>query len=174
MRCHRAPRRSPAGVCTPRLHPTLLAPHRRLPLPALALCQLIKLDKSDIEAQIVGGRHEIAACGIPEGDIVGFRAPYLDTNPDVREVLHEAGFLYDRWAAACAFLGESGRGGVCWVLHRRLPSVRPRRARPCARPPPRACSSLMEDTQGDSVSQGKGGRIWPWDMASGVEVDCDW
>lgn len=29
-------------------------------------------------------------------DIVGFRSPYLDHEPLVREVLHEAGFMYDR------------------------------------------------------------------------------
>lgn len=42
------------------------------------------------------GRAQLADCGVPAGDIVGFRAPYLDVDPAVREVLAASGFLYDR------------------------------------------------------------------------------
>jgi hypothetical protein len=38
----------------------------------------------------------LAECGIPEEDVVGFRAPYLFTDEQLREVLHAQGFLYDR------------------------------------------------------------------------------
>lgn len=34
-------------------------------------------------------------CGIPEEEVRGFRNPYLQTNPTVREVLHDNGFLFD-------------------------------------------------------------------------------
>lgn len=38
--------------------------------------------------------------------VVGFRAPFFEQTPEVRQVLHEQGFLYDRWGAeaACALL----------------------------------------------------------------------
>lgn len=36
--------------------------------------------------------HPLPACS----DIVGFRAPYLATDEQVRKVLHDEGFLYDR------------------------------------------------------------------------------
>ncbi|KAL4422675.1 hypothetical protein ABPG75_008872 [Micractinium tetrahymenae] len=53
------------------------------------------LRKSEIEDEVLGARSKLAACGIPEQDIVGLRCPYLETKPEVREVLEENGFLYD-------------------------------------------------------------------------------
>ena len=50
-----------------------------------------------VEREAVEGRRQLAACGVPERDIVGFRAPFLDVDPQLRGVLHHAGFLYDRW-----------------------------------------------------------------------------
>jgi len=53
------------------------------------------LDKEGIEEEVLGARSKLAECGIPESDIVGLRCPYLETKPEVREVLAENGFLYD-------------------------------------------------------------------------------
>ena len=54
---------------------------------------------NDTAAEILGAKRFLSEeCGIPEADIRGFRSPYLRTNPLVRQVLHEHGFLYDRWA----------------------------------------------------------------------------
>ena len=38
-------------------------------------------------------------------------------------------------------------------------------------PPPPPPSSLIEDWQ-NSVSQGFGNRVWPWDMSNGNPVNC--
>ncbi|PRW05840.1 hypothetical protein C2E21_9462 [Chlorella sorokiniana] len=51
--------------------------------------------QSMVEDQVLGARTKIAACGIPQSDIVGFRQPFLETNPLVRQVLKDNGFLYD-------------------------------------------------------------------------------
>lgn len=49
-----------------------------------------------VNAEVLGARRELAACvGVPEDDVVGFRAPYLEVDPDLRHVLHQGGFLYD-------------------------------------------------------------------------------
>lgn len=53
------------------------------------------LSKSEIAEEIVGARAALAECGVPEADILGHRCPYLETKPEVREVLEENGFLYD-------------------------------------------------------------------------------
>ncbi|KAL4422676.1 hypothetical protein ABPG75_008873 [Micractinium tetrahymenae] len=53
------------------------------------------MGSSEIKKEIVGARSDITDCGIPESAIKGFRSPYLDTNPKVRQVLAEAGFEYD-------------------------------------------------------------------------------
>ncbi|EFN54021.1 hypothetical protein CHLNCDRAFT_136061 [Chlorella variabilis] len=53
--------------------------------------------REQVVAEVAGGRAMLAAtCGIPDGDIVGFRAPFLQSRPTLRQVLHGAGgFLYD-------------------------------------------------------------------------------
>ncbi|KAL4431388.1 hypothetical protein ABPG75_006644 [Micractinium tetrahymenae] len=52
--------------------------------------------RNDTVAEILGARSFLSQeCGIPEADIRGFRNPYLKTNPVVRQVLYENGFLYD-------------------------------------------------------------------------------
>jgi peptidoglycan/xylan/chitin deacetylase (PgdA/CDA1 family) len=49
-----------------------------------------------IEAEITGARdYLIKKCSLPEGDVVGFRSPYLAHHPGYRQVLSNAGFLYD-------------------------------------------------------------------------------
>lgn len=52
-------------------------------------------DKSKVGSEIMGGKNALVACGVPESDVVGFRAPLLQTDPGVREVLAENGFLYE-------------------------------------------------------------------------------
>ncbi|KAL4421045.1 hypothetical protein ABPG77_007520 [Micractinium sp. CCAP 211/92] len=85
---------------------------------------------AQLEKETVGARSQIAECGIPEGDIVGFRAPYLETDIALRKELYTNGFLYE--------------------------------------------SSIIEPTNGDSVSQGQGKRVWPFQMDKGVPIDCSY
>jgi hypothetical protein len=54
------------------------------------------LSESKISGEIVGARTDLVACGVPESDIVGARAPYLAADQTMRKVLFENGFLYDR------------------------------------------------------------------------------
>ncbi|KAL4446727.1 hypothetical protein ABPG77_007971 [Micractinium sp. CCAP 211/92] len=52
--------------------------------------------REQVAAEVVGGRSALASkCGIPGADIVGWRQPYLQASPTVRQVVKEAGFLYD-------------------------------------------------------------------------------
>ncbi|EFN52371.1 hypothetical protein CHLNCDRAFT_138801 [Chlorella variabilis] len=54
------------------------------------------LDRDETEEEIMGVRRWASEeCGIPEEEVRGFRNPYLQTNPTVREVLHDNGFLFD-------------------------------------------------------------------------------
>ncbi|PRW57176.1 Lipoyl mitochondrial [Chlorella sorokiniana] len=56
----------------------------------------LNMTKDEIREQIVGGRSKIAdRCGTSQGAIVGHRSTYLETKPEVREVISEAGFEYD-------------------------------------------------------------------------------
>ena len=89
--------------------------------------QLPGREASYLEREIPGARTHLAACGIPEGAIQGFRVPFLDSDPAVRQLLHGAGFLYD--------------------------------------------SSLIEDGTW-SVSRGFQARLWPFDMAGGIPINC--
>lgn len=72
---------------------------------------LFGLGRPGIEAEVVGSRQALAQCGVPAADIVGLRAPYLETKADVREVLADKGFLYDRWIGAAAIGALAGAGG---------------------------------------------------------------
>ncbi len=56
---------------------------------------------AQLEKETVGARSQIAECGIPEGDIVGFRAPYLETDIALRKELYTNGFLYERCGSVC-------------------------------------------------------------------------
>lgn len=69
---------------------------------------LLGLDAAGLEREILGARSELAACGIPEEDVVGLRAPYLETKTEVRQLLHENGFLYERCAGPLQLV--DGRG----------------------------------------------------------------
>lgn len=85
---------------------------------------------AQLEKETVGARAELAECGIPEGDILGFRAPYLETDIALRKMLFKNGFLYE--------------------------------------------SSIIEPTNGASLSQGEGKRVWPFQMDKGVPIDCSY
>ncbi|EFN52368.1 hypothetical protein CHLNCDRAFT_138797 [Chlorella variabilis] len=75
----------------------------------------LELDGSDLRREIVGAREKLAECGIPEQDVVGLRAPYLETKPEVRAILHENGFLYD------SSLIEDGTGrSITWGMDGRV------------------------------------------------------
>lgn len=93
--------------CAP-LQPLTLPPAAS-PLLYLHL-QLKKIGRDEIRAEIVDGRQRLAECGIPAQSIVGFRAPYLESKPDVRVVLSNNGFLYDRWEGA-----QGCDSGMCTV-----------------------------------------------------------
>lgn len=58
--------------------------------------QLLKMTKAQIRDEIQGARSFLAGCGIPARDVVGMRAPYLETKPEVRQILHSNDYLYDR------------------------------------------------------------------------------
>lgn len=65
--------------------------------PRLRCCvQLLNMSRPVLEAEIVGARASLAACGIPRAAVVGMRTPFLHSKPEVRDVLRESGFLYDR------------------------------------------------------------------------------
>lgn len=48
-----------------------------------------------MEQEIMGARDDLVQCGIPKEKMVGFRAPYLVHNPEVRSILKKNGMLYD-------------------------------------------------------------------------------
>ena len=59
-------------------------------------------DTMKIKAEVAGMIAHSIKMGIPVGEIVGFRAPYLEgATPVLREVLHESGMLYDRYRYVC-------------------------------------------------------------------------
>ncbi len=62
----------------------------------LNLLQLRGLPYTQVEKEISEGRRQLAACGIPAADVVGFRGPLLETDSDTRKALSKLGFLYDR------------------------------------------------------------------------------
>lgn len=57
--------------------------------------KLSTLSYDQIRSEVVGNRQQLAGCGIAEGSIQGFRAPFLNANPQVRQVLAGNQFLYD-------------------------------------------------------------------------------
>ena len=86
--------RPPAADCG-----RLLELHREgYEIGALSLSggSLLNLGKAAIAAEVAGARAALAACGVPATDIVGMRAPGLESKPEVRQALSEAAFLYDR------------------------------------------------------------------------------
>ena len=68
------------------------------------------MDQAFLESEVLDARRELAACGIPEGDIVGMRAPFLESDPALRGLLHRNGFLYDSSLVEDAEASVSRRG----------------------------------------------------------------
>lgn len=125
-----------------------------------------------MESEVVGARRQLAECGVPEQDIVGFRAPYLFVDPQLREVLHENGFLYDRCAPAADSLQQPRLATCGWCQLLPFACVTGRRHRPPLLPSTLSlCSSIMESMNG-SVSDGFSSRLWPFDMGAGVPIAC--
>lgn len=54
------------------------------------------MPSDQIVEELVGARSRLAECGLPESAVVGARTPFLRINPEVRRILHDNGFLYDR------------------------------------------------------------------------------
>ena len=84
--------------CLPFASPALSRPRpalARLPAPRLPLCHPMQMDSSYsqamVENEVLGSRAKIAACGIPAADIVGFRQPFLEAQPTVRQVRRTGG-----------------------------------------------------------------------------------
>lgn len=83
------------------------------------LLQALNMTQVQLRAQAVGGRQKLAACGIPEATIRGFRAPQLESKLELRAVLKNNFFLYDRSAVgrckfgctAAAIMAGWGRAG---------------------------------------------------------------
>ncbi|KAL4425399.1 hypothetical protein ABPG75_009415 [Micractinium tetrahymenae] len=130
--------------------------------------------KEQVAAEVLGGRAALAStCGIPEAGIVGWRQPYLQASPTVRQARDSAGPLF---------------GGGLWGLESRLRflSVLLRAAAdPAALLLPRDTldqvlleagylydSTILETPDGESVSQGKAARLWPYTLQDGVAQDC--
>ncbi|KAL4424966.1 hypothetical protein ABPG77_002851 [Micractinium sp. CCAP 211/92] len=72
--------------------------------------RLYGANRTFVESEIVDGRAQLAACGVPASDIVGFRAPYLEIDLPVREVLAANGFLYDSSLVEDTLGGSASRG----------------------------------------------------------------
>ncbi|PSC74020.1 polysaccharide deacetylase [Micractinium conductrix] len=71
--------------------------------------------KAQVVDAVVGARAKLAACGIPAKSIAGFRQPYLSSNPTVRQVLLENGFLYDSTILETPQTSlSSGQGARVW------------------------------------------------------------
>lgn len=81
---------------------------------------------AQLEKETVGARAELAECGIPEGDILGFRAPYLETDIALRKMLFKNGFLYERCGHVgcavvwCGVVWYGGGGGPARAMSCRL------------------------------------------------------
>lgn len=142
----------------------------------------------------------LAASCPPRSDIVGFRAPFLETDETVRKVLGDNGFLYDRCAvpfsaadvlsrpschAAQRVVGATLNRQAPRILHSSPPPSisehmachSPLRVCPAvphsSRHAPPYRSTLIEETTGASVSTGLADRVWPFDLADGSPINCE-
>lgn len=127
-----------------------------------------------VEDQILGARTKIAACGIPQSDIVGFRQPFLESNPTVRQVSRV-------WVAALELMALlSG-----WYMQMVRPLEHPLTFAAACRPPSyRAAqvlksngflydSTILEEPT-NSISNGMAARTWPYTLQDGVPQNCAW
>lgn len=54
------------------------------------------LHPAEVDVEILGSRaYLVFECGIPKEDVVGWRSPYLTTNPISRRLVYKAGYLYE-------------------------------------------------------------------------------
>lgn len=125
--------------------------------------------REQVVAEVAGGRAMLAAtCGIPDGDIVGFRAPFLQSRPTLRQV-------------CCSVQDATG------VWYRMQAGRMPSLTGYCSCPR-RGCpldllqvlhgaggflydSSLLEEAEG-SIARGLAARVWPYSMDGGIPQDC--
>lgn len=162
---------------------------------AFPALQLRGLPYAQVEKEISEGRRQLAACGVPVSDIVGFRSPLLEADSNMRRALSKLGFLYDRRAglrlrgraAAAAVLGMRGRR-VVWGCGEGRGRAAPGSQARCAAhdgaefiskalPSPTPCycrSTILEETTGNSVSKSASQRVWPFSMDAGVPLNCAW
>ncbi len=56
---------------------------------------LAKMSTSEKRKEIVGVQNWIAKCGIPKAAVWGHRSPFLSDDPEVRNILDQAGYRYD-------------------------------------------------------------------------------
>lgn len=92
-----------AGAGAPPHPPALRHLTRPHPAPPRAASDHTKSHKSlrgigekKVKSEIEGGKETLTSCGVPADDVVGLRAPFLNTDETVRQVLAENNFLYER------------------------------------------------------------------------------
>lgn len=131
--------------------------------PRHALQMNASFTQSMVEDQVLGARTKIAACGIPQSDIVGFRQPFLETNPLVRQVR-----------------------GSCQAGYFTPPKPAVLAAHPASQLALFPCPSQVLKDNGflydgtileeatNSISNGMGARTWPYTLQDGVPQNCGW
>jgi peptidoglycan/xylan/chitin deacetylase (PgdA/CDA1 family) len=58
------------------------------------------LRAAELRGEVLGAQEDLVACGVPEEDVVGLRAPFLESDAALRALLAGNGFLYDRCAGS--------------------------------------------------------------------------
>jgi peptidoglycan/xylan/chitin deacetylase (PgdA/CDA1 family) len=53
------------------------------------------LRAAELRGEVLGAQEDLVACGVPEEDVVGLRAPFLESDAALRALLAGNGFLYD-------------------------------------------------------------------------------
>lgn len=143
--------------------------------------------EAEVAAEVVGGRAALASkCGIPAADIVGWRQPYLQASPTVRQVCDAAGTGPGSWKGlrhgTC-----SSEQAACTLLGCRRCRRPPLASGFCDRCPLSAAlgcmqavkaagfwydSTILESPDGESASRGTAARLWPYTLQDGVAQDC--
>lgn len=59
------------------------------------------LRSASLRDEVLGAQEDLVSCGVPEQDIAGLRAPFLESDAALRGLLAGNSFLYDRWAGHC-------------------------------------------------------------------------
>ena len=150
---------------------------------------------AQVANELLGARTKIAACGIPAADVVGFRQPYLESNPTVRQA-REAGRAVVALVRGQGLVEGPPRHPATPVQgapsrHSCAPPrpapPRPAACRPSPPTPPAAPSALqvlrdngflydstiLEEVHA-SLSDGMAARVWPYTLQDGVPQNCAW